>query len=119
KNWQYADAAAKRSKTAADTKQFLKHSEKFGKRTSGLKMATDRMSSEESEQIDELSIDTLKSYTKKATAAKEKNWQYADAAAKRSKTPADTKQFLKHSEKFGKRTAGIKKAADKMSSEEE
>lgn len=74
---------------------------------------------EEAEQIDELSIDTLKSYTKKATAAKEKNWQYADAAAKRSKTAADTKQFLKHSEKFGKRIAGIKKAADKMGTEEE
>lgn len=73
----------------------------------------------DAEQIDELSIDTLKSYTKKATTAKEKNWQYADAAAKRSKTPADTKQFLKHSEKFGKRIAGIKKAAYKMGTEEE
>jgi len=97
----------------------LKHSEKFGKRTSGLKMAADRMNKEEADQIDELSKDTLGSYVKKATDAKEKNWQYADAAAKRSKTPADTKQFLKHSEKFGKRTAGIKKAADKMNSEEE
>jgi hypothetical protein len=78
-----------------------------------------RLNKEDSEQIDELSKDTLGRYVKKATAAKEKNWQYADAAAKRSKTPADTKQFLKHSEKFGKRTAGIKKAADKMGTEEE
>ena len=73
---------------------------------------------EESEQIDELSKDTLGSYVKKATDAKEKNWQYADAAAKRSKTAADTKQFLKHSEKFGKRTAGIKKASDRLNKEE-
>ena len=73
---------------------------------------------EESEQIDELSKDTLGSYVKKATDAKEKNWQYADAAAKRSKTPADTKQFLKHSEKFGKRTSGLKMAADRLNKEE-
>ena len=86
---------------------------------SGPRIRTAKKVSEESEQIDELSKDTLGSYVKKATDAKEKNWQYADAAAKRSKTPADTKQFLKHSEKFGKRTAGIKKAADKMGTEEE
>jgi len=73
---------------------------------------------EESEQIDELSKDTLGSYVKKATDAKEKNWQYADAAAKRSKTAADTKQFLKHSEKFGKRTSGLKMAADRLNKEE-
>ena len=73
---------------------------------------------EEFEQIDELSKDTLGSYVKKASDAKEKNWQYADAAAKRSKTAADMKQFLKHSEKFGKRTSGLKMAADRMNKEE-
>ena len=87
-------------------------------RPSMLDKVKSKLLGEEVEQIDELSKDTLGSYVKKATDAKEKNWQYADAAAKRSKTPADTKQFLKHSEKFGKRTSGLKMATDRLNKEE-
>ena len=73
---------------------------------------------EESEQIDELSKDTLGSYVKKSSDAADKHLKLANSAAQRSKTAADTKQFLKHSEKFGKRTSGLKMAVDGLNKEE-
>ena len=73
---------------------------------------------EESEQIDELSKDTLGSYVKKSSDAADKHLKLANSAAQRSKTKADTAQFLKHSEKFGKRTSGLKMAADRLNKEE-
>ena len=73
---------------------------------------------EEAEQIDELSPRTLGSYVKKSSDAADKHLKLANSAAQRSKTKADTAQFLKHSEKFGKRTSGLKMAADRLNKEE-
>lgn len=70
------------------------------------------------EQIDELNKDTLGSYVKKSSDAADKHLKLANSAAQRSKTKADTAQFLKHSEKFGKRTSGLKMAADRLNKEE-
>lgn len=77
-----------------------------------------KLRKEDAEQIDELSKNTLGSYVKKSSDAADKHLKLANSAAQRSKTKADTKQFLKHSEKFGKRTAGIKMATDRLNKEE-
>jgi len=73
---------------------------------------------EEVDQIDELSKNTLGSYVKKSSDAADKHLKLANSATQRSKTKADTAQFLKHSEKFGKRTSGLKMAADRLNKEE-
>lgn len=77
-----------------------------------------KLRKEDAEQIDELSKSTLSSYSDKAKKSADKSYSLASNAARRSKTAADTKQFLKHSEKFGKRTAGIKMATDRLKKEE-
>lgn len=73
---------------------------------------------EEAEQIDELSKDTLGSYVKKSSDAADKHLKLANSAAQRSKTKADTAQYMKHSEKFGKRIGGIVTAKKKLNNEE-
>jgi hypothetical protein len=67
KSFGLAGNAAQRSKSAADTKQFMKHTEKFAKRSAGIKKANARLNKEDVEQIDELSTKTLKSYQDKAS----------------------------------------------------
>ena len=85
---------------------------------SGPRIRTAKKVSEEAEQIDELSKDTLGSYVKKSSDAADKHLKLADSAAQRSKTKADTTQYMKHSEKFGKRIGGLKMAADRLNKEE-
>lgn len=69
------------------------------------------------EQIDELSKDTLTSYIGKASKSADKSYALAGSAASRGKS-RDTKQFMKHAEKFGKRKSGIDVAKKKLSNEE-
>ena len=76
------------------------------------------MQTEEYAQLDELSKKTLGNYVKKSTISAIKSFGLAGNAAQRSKSAADTKQFMKHTEKFGKRSAGIKKANARLNKED-
>lgn len=77
-----------------------------------------KLRKEDAEQIDELSKNTLGSYVKKSSDAADKHLKLANSAAQRSKTKADTAQYMKHSEKFGKRIGGIVTAKNKLAREE-
>lgn len=80
-------------------------------------MNPSKSKNEEVEQIQELSKDTLSSYKAKAEKSAAKSYELAGNAAKRSKSKADTKQFMKHVEKFGKRQSGINSASKKLGDE--
>lgn len=75
---------------------------------------------DDDDQLDELSPDTLSSYIKKAEPARAKAWDLASAAAQRSHKgrASDMDQFMRHSEKFGKRDAGIRRASDRLAGPE-
>jgi Protein of unknwon function (DUF3008) len=68
------------------------------------------------EKVDELSTDTLKSYAKKSGKSADKSYDLANKAAQRSNKgrKSDMDQFMKHSEKFGKRKAGQELASKKL-----
>jgi hypothetical protein len=94
---------------------------RYGKRWKEVAYATATKSAkrvaEDIEQIDELSKDTLTSYVGKASKSADKSYALAGSAASRGKS-RDTKQFMKHAEKFGKRKSGIDIAKKKLSNEE-
>lgn len=94
---------------------------RYGKRWKEVAYATATKSAkrvaEDIEQIDELSKDTLTSYVGKASKSADKSYALAGSAASRGKS-RDTKQFMKHAEKFGKRKSGIDLAKKKISNED-
>lgn len=87
-------------------------------RQHGIEAATDRLMKEE--PVNELSKDTLSSYKDKAQASADKHFDLANKAAGRAQRggKAETDRWMKHSEKFGKRKAGIDRASDRLSEEQ-
>jgi hypothetical protein len=76
-------------------------------RAKGVMRAADRLTKEETEQLDELSPNTLHSYIKKATP---------DVAARTisAVSPNQSAQTKKHASKLGKRVAGITSASGRL-----
>jgi predicted RNA binding protein YcfA (HicA-like mRNA interferase family) len=71
------------------------------KRVKGISKATDRLTKEEAEQIDELSKSTLMSYAKKAEAEAGEHGKKAIAAWEKGDKEADEKHFKKMSARSG------------------
>lgn len=105
---------------SAETK---KHASKLGKRIKGVTGASGRLADkantyqyEEAEQIDELSKDTLHSYSSKAVPDYLKTKKAAD---KLKMTPKNVGKLTKAAVKLRNRAAGVKLATKKMSEEVE
>ena len=77
------------------------------------------MQTEDYDQLDELSKDTLKSYISKADKqANKASNSYASAASRRHDFAADTPAMAKNAKKFEKRDAGADLARTKLTKED-
>lgn len=85
---------------------------RMGQRMSGIAKATDKLTKEEAEQIDELKKSTLGSYIKKSAAERGHAGIEAGAGASGSKDQKDAISTMK------KRLKGIKMATDRLTKEE-
>ena len=85
---------------------------RMGQRMSGIAKATDKLTKEEAEQIDELKKSTLGSYIKKSAAERGHAGIEAGAGASGSKDQKDAMSTMK------KRLKGIKMATDRLTKEE-
>lgn len=97
---------ARETETKAN-KAFLKS----WKRREGMAKAVDRLTKEETEQLDELSKTTLGSYVKKA--ALDSAMRMGQAATMKNKAAANAE-----AKKAGKRYGGVVKATDRLAKEE-
>jgi hypothetical protein len=104
-------AAVLANKNDSETDRARK---RMGNRMSGIAKATDRLTKEEVEQIDELSKKTLGSYVKKASA--DRSWNsFSRGHLAGMEADHDAKKMIK---KDQKRMFGINRATDKLAKEE-
>lgn len=97
-----AGSSAHKSKDQKDALKVMK------KRMTGISRATDRLTKEEVDQLDELSPNTLHKYIKKATPE-------VAARAISAVAPNQSAETKKHASKLGKRIAGITSASGRLS----
>ncbi len=97
-----AGGSAHKSKDQKDALKVMKN------RMTGISRATDRLTKEEVDQLDELSPNTLHRYIKKATPE-------VAARAISAVAPNQSAETKKHASKLGKRIAGIASASGRLS----
>lgn len=96
-----AGGSAHKSKDQKDALKVMKN------RMTGISRATDRLTKEEVDQLDELSPNTLHKYIKKATPE-------VAARAISAVAPNQSAETKKHASKLGKRIAGISSASGRL-----